>query len=87
MFFFPGHREPKKKAGKSSDKKKSSAEKERISVGGNESFKSREFISSDSSDNESDRGKKSSKRKVRWWPWFLGTELFIKAMEPKLQEH
>ncbi|XP_063046680.1 FACT complex subunit SSRP1a [Engraulis encrasicolus] len=56
-------KEPKKKAGKSSDKKKSSAEKERISVGGNESFKSREFISSDSSDNESDRGKKSSKRK------------------------
>ncbi|XP_076148404.1 FACT complex subunit SSRP1a [Alosa pseudoharengus] len=54
-------KEPKKKAGKSNDKKKS-AEKEK-SVG-NESFKSREFISSeDSSDNDSDRGKKSSKRK------------------------
>ncbi|XP_062380501.1 FACT complex subunit SSRP1a [Sardina pilchardus] len=54
-------KEPKKKAGKSNDKKKSAEKEKNV---GNESFKSREFISSeDSSDNDSDRGKKSSKRK------------------------
>ncbi|XP_028824161.1 FACT complex subunit SSRP1a isoform X1 [Denticeps clupeoides] len=50
----------KKKVGKSEDKKKSVAEKDRAL---NESFKSREFISSEESSDESDGAKKRGKRK------------------------
>ncbi|XP_031415591.1 FACT complex subunit SSRP1 isoform X2 [Clupea harengus] len=59
-------RERKRKGGKSDDKKKRKSagqEKERERATGNDSFKSREFISSEDSSSESDRGKKGRKRK------------------------
>lgn len=56
-------REKKKKGGKADEKKrKSGGEKERDKVG-NESFKSKEFISSEESSSDSDHGK-GRKRKV-----------------------
>lgn len=54
-------REKKKKGGKVEPKKKSVGEKEK--EGGNESFKSKEFISSEESSSESDHDK-GRKRKV-----------------------
>lgn len=57
-------REKKKKGGKVDAKKaKSGGEKERKKEAGNDSFKSKEFISSEESSSESDHGK-GSKRKV-----------------------
>uniref|UniRef100_A0A8C9U402 FACT complex subunit SSRP1 n=1 Tax=Scleropages formosus TaxID=113540 RepID=A0A8C9U402_SCLFO len=59
----------KKKGGKSEDKKRKKpssgrgVEREKERAGGNESFKSREFISSEESSSDSEQGK-SSKRKV-----------------------
>lgn len=47
-------------------KRKSGGEKER-DKGGNESFKSKEFISSEESSSDSDHGK-AKKRKVKTWP-------------------
>lgn len=66
-FLSPSNRERKRKGGKSDDKKKRKSagqEKERERATGNDSFKSREFISSEDSSSESDRGKKGRKRKV-----------------------
>lgn len=58
-------REKKKKGGKADEKKrKSVGEKERDKVV-NESFKSKEFISSEESSSDSDRGK-GKKRKVTY---------------------
>ncbi|XP_048106676.1 FACT complex subunit SSRP1 isoform X1 [Alosa alosa] len=59
-------KERKRKGGKSDDKTKRRSgvrEKERERATGNDSFKSREFISSEDSSSESDHGKKSRKRK------------------------
>ncbi|KAL2097366.1 hypothetical protein ACEWY4_006573 [Coilia grayii] len=59
-------KERKRKGGKSDDKKKSkmaTCEKEKERTTGSDSFKSREFISSEDSSSESDRGKKSHKCK------------------------
>ncbi|KAK1804320.1 hypothetical protein P4O66_020330, partial [Electrophorus voltai] len=56
-------KEKKKKGGKAEEKRKSAAEKER-EKGGNESFKSKEFISSEESSSESEHDK-GKKRKVK----------------------
>ncbi|XP_038856016.1 FACT complex subunit SSRP1-like isoform X2 [Salvelinus namaycush] len=64
----PSKKERKKKGGKSDEKNKKGAsgggrERERERTTGNDSFKSREFISSEESSSESDRGKGKRKRK------------------------
>lgn len=59
----PAETKEKKKIIGKADAKKSGAEKERKKEGGNESFKSKEFISSEESSSESDHGK-GSKRKA-----------------------
>uniref|UniRef100_A0A4W5NNQ1 FACT complex subunit SSRP1 n=1 Tax=Hucho hucho TaxID=62062 RepID=A0A4W5NNQ1_9TELE len=64
----PSKKERKKKEGKSDEKNKKGTsgggrERERERTTGNDSFKSREFISSEESSSESDRGKGKRKRK------------------------
>ncbi len=64
---FHSWREKKKKGGKNEEKRKRKSgggrEKEKERATGNDSFKSREFISSEESSSESDKGK-GRKRKV-----------------------